>query len=227
MMNRSNRKNSGRSGKFTLVCAGVCLLIFQTFGGSAQTVIYTYGGGISPDNSSPPTFTDDGAGNQTLTFDGVQSSSGMFGVNVLSATSPDPTLTVNESIDNTSSFVWTEYILGVSMNQTFTINSAGVTAPSGWTAAITPPSGPVGGIYTGTIDYYMVAGGTPVAIYPAPNSTLYYGFQLTFNNSTYSVTESATPVPEPGSFSFLLVGGLLLGGRMFAKRRQAKVRARA
>lgn len=224
-MHRSNRKNSGRNGKFTLVCVGVCLLIFQTFGGSAQTVIYTYGGGISADNNNPPTFTDDGAGNQTLTFDGVQSGSGMFGADVLSATSPDPTLTVNESIDNTSSFIWTEYILSVSMNQNFSINSAGVTAPSGWTAAITAPSGPVSGIYTGTIDYYVVAGGTPVAIYPLPNSTLYYGFQLTFDSSTYSVTESVMPVPEPGTLSLLLVGGLLFSRQVIAGRRQRKLRA--
>jgi hypothetical protein len=37
------------------------------------------------------------------------------------------------------------------------------------------------------------------------------------------LTESVTPVPEPGVFSLLMSGGLLLGGWMIAKRWQAKL----
>ena len=82
----------------------------------------------------------------------------------LTDSTTDPTLTINNSINNTSSFAWTEYVVNVAMNQSFSINSAGVMAPGGWTANITQPGAPVSGIYTGTIDYL---GGTPVSIYPA------------------------------------------------------------
>jgi hypothetical protein len=135
-------------------------------------------------------------------------------------TPTDPTLTINSSIDNQSSFAWTAYVVNVAMNQAFSINSAGVVAPSGWTATIIQPSGPVNGVYTGTINY---EGGTPVAISPGLNSTLDYGYQVQFSGATqYSLTESANPVPEPGTLSFLLIGGLLLGAGAVAKRRQTR-----
>jgi hypothetical protein len=145
-----------------------------------------------------------------------------MGLTILTDTTTDPILTVNDSINNTSSFAWTEYIVSVVMNQTFSINSAGVIAPSGWTANITAPSGPdIHGNYTGTINY---SGGTPVAI----NGTLDFGYVIQFSGFTqYSLTESVNAVPEPTVFTLLISGGLLLGGLMVAKRRQAKLCVRA
>lgn len=160
---------------------------------------------------------DDG---QSVQIIGSQSSSGEMGLTILTDTATDPILTINSSIDNDSSFAWTEYIVNVGMNQTFDINSAGVIAPSGWTATITQPVGPVDGVYTGTIDY---VGGTPVAISPGPNSTFDYGYQIQFSGSTsYSLTESVNPVPEPGTPNVLLAGGLSLGVWMIAKRRHKR-----
>ncbi|HUA37002.1 MAG TPA: hypothetical protein VMA35_01230, partial [Candidatus Sulfopaludibacter sp.] len=188
----------------------------------AQTPIYSYGGGISGTSS----FTDDGNGNESLAFDGSQTGTGMLGLTVMMPPG-DPTLTINESVNNESSFVWTEYVLDVAMNQTFTISSAAVTAPPGWTETITQPTGPdINGNYNGMIDYALTAGGTPVAIYPALNSILYLGYQINFNSTTsYTVTETATPVPEPGAISLLLVAGLLLGGRMLFKGQRATIGA--
>lgn len=155
---------------------------------------------------------------QSVGLSGYQSSYGSIGLTIMTDTPSDPTLTVNNSIDNETSFAWTEYIVSVAMNQSFSINSAGVVAPAGWTATITQPGAPVSGIYTGTIDYL---GGTPVAIYPAANSILNYGYQVTFGGSTsYSLTESANPVPEPGMLGLSLVGGTLLGGWLVARRQR-------
>jgi hypothetical protein len=82
-------------------------------------------------------------GSQTATISGNQwSSSAAMGLTILTDTPNDPILTINNVINNTSSFVWTEYIVTVAMNQTFSINSPGVIAPGGWTANITAPSGP-------------------------------------------------------------------------------------
>lgn len=173
---------------------------------------WNYGGGLY---CYAPVFNSTA---QSVGLTGNQSSYGSIGLSITTDTTTDPTLTVNNSINNDSTFVWTEYVVNVAMNQSFSINSAGVVAPAGWTANITQPGGPVGGSYIGTIDYM---GGTPVAIYPGTDSTLNYGYQVTFSGSTsYSLTESATPVPEPNLPGLLMVGGGLVGGRMAIKRRK-------
>lgn len=216
MLDKYNPKNSGGIARFALVCLGVGLLVFQAVRVSAQ--VYTFGGGI--DGSAQ--FTDDGSGNQSFTFTGSQTDYGTIGLGVGMAP-PDPTLTINESINNSSSFVWTGYMLNVAMNTTFSIDSAAVSAPPGWSENITQPTGPDGsGNYNGIIEFFVTAGGTPVAIYPAANSTLNLGYQLTFTTAgSFSLMLSGTPVPEPGAFGILLIGGLLLGGRMLVKRGSA------
>jgi len=160
---------------------------------------------------------------QSVEVDGNQwSSSGTMGLTIMTDTTTDPILTIDNSINNTSSFAWTEYIVAVGMNQIFSINSASVSTPSGWTANITAPSGPdINGNYTGTIDY---VGGPSVAV----NGTLDFGYVVQFTGATqYSLTESVTAVPEPGALSLLMAGGLLVGGWAGAKRRQAKLQVMA
>ena len=84
-------------------------------------------------------------------------------VTIVTDTTTDPTLTINNSINNTSSFAWTEYVVNVAMNQSFSIDSAGVIAPVrlDGQSSLRQPGLTVSGNYTGTIDYL---GGTPVAI---------------------------------------------------------------
>lgn len=160
---------------------------------------------------------------QTVNLSGSQrSSSGTMGTTLTADSTTDPILTIDNSINNTSSFAWTEYIVTVSMNQSFSINSASVTVPGDWLATITAPSGPdISGNFTGSIDY---KGGTPVAI----NGTLDFGYVVQFTGATqYSLTESVQAVPEPGAFSLVMAGGLLLGGWTVAKRRQTKACVKA
>jgi len=208
--------------KILLIVSASFLGLFISHATVTSIPTWGYSGGFY---CYSPALTTDGTGAQSVGVSGWQSSFGAMNLGIQTDTATDPTLTINSSIDNESSFAWTAYIVNVAMSQTFTINSAGVVAPSGWTAIITQPSGPVGGVYTGTIDY---VGGTPVAIYPGLNSTLDYGYQVQFSGATqYSLTESANPVPEPGALSFLLVGGLLLGAGAVARRRHAQLRVRA
>lgn len=160
-----------------------------------------------------------------IAIDGHQSGAGQMGGTITTSDPLDPTLTIANTIDNDSSFAWTGYIVNVSMGTSFIILSANVTAPPGWTASITQPGAPVAGIYTGTINYL---GGTPVAIAPAANSELDFTYQVAFSGSTsYSLTESVTPVPEPATLSLLALGGLLLGGKAAARRRHSKWRTAA
>src|SRR5579862_2841127 len=75
---------------------------------------------------------------QTVSWTGSQnSSSGDMSVWLNASSTTDPILTIGNSINNTSSFAWTQYIVSVAMNQTFSINSASVTVPAGWSAIIT------------------------------------------------------------------------------------------
>jgi hypothetical protein len=201
--------------KILLIASASFLGLCVTQASITSVPSWNYSGGVY---CYAPVFT---AADQSVDLTGHQSSFGAMGLTILADTPADPTLTINNSINNTSSFAWTEYIVNVAMNQTFTINSAGVVAPGGWTATITQPGAPVAGIYTGTIDYL---GGTPVSIYPLLNSTLDFGYQVTFSGATsYSLTESVNAVPEPGAWSFLLAGGLLMGAWSLAGRRQTRL----
>jgi len=201
--------------KTLLLIAPATLLIWSISHASVTSIpTWNYSGGLYC--YGPVLTTDSNTGDQSVALNGRQSSFGTMDLTLLTDTVSDPTLTINNSINNTSSFAWTAYIVNVAMNQSFTINSAGVVAPSGWSASITQPIGPVSGVYTGTIDY---TGGTPVAIYPALDSTLDFGYQVTFSGATqYSLTESANPVPEPGAFSLLMIAGLIFGGWKLAER---------
>ena len=201
--------------KMLLLIAPATFLIWSISSASITGIpTWSYGGGLYC--GGPVLTTDSNTGAQSVALNGNQWSFGAMELTITTDTANDPTLTINNSINNTSSFAWTAYVVSVAMNQSFSINSAGVVAPSGWTASIAQPSGLVSGVYTGMIDY---TGGTPVAIYPALNSTLDFGYQVTFSGATqYSLAESANPVPEPGVFSLLMIAGLWFGGWKVAKR---------
>lgn len=205
------------SMKINLLAVSLCFFGWSVSRATVTSVpTWSYGGGFYC--YAPVLSTDSGTGAQSLGINGTQSGLGSLGLSILTDTAYDPTLTINESINNESSFTWTGYNLSISMNQSFSIGSAGVSAPAGWTATITAPSGPVAGIYTGTIDF---VGGTAVGIFPGPNSTLDFGYQVTFSGATqYTLTESANPVPEPGAFNLLIAGGLLFCGWTVTLRRK-------
>jgi hypothetical protein len=141
------------------------------------------------------------------------SAPGSIDFSVTTDTPTDPTLTLGNSIVNDTGFIWTGYEVQVTMAQTFTLSAASVTVPPDWTlGSITQPGAPVAGIYTGDI---IFAAGTPIQ----PGSPLDFSYQLSFTGSV-QFTETLTPTPEPGTAS-LLIGGLLLGGWVSRKRRQA------
>jgi hypothetical protein len=142
-----------------------------------------------------------------------QNAKGKIWGNILTDTAEDPTLTLQNTIDNQTAFSWTAYHVDVSMNNPFAIASPSV-LNSGWTFGA--PVQPVwnGSAYVGQIDFYA---GTPVAI----GQILSFSYQIVFSGATsFNFTESLTPVPEPGVLSLLLGGGLLLAGSRTVSRRQ-------
>ena len=166
---------------------------------------------------SQPLLQSDASG-QSAAMSGSQwLNSGSMEINIAANSTIDPILSIGNSINNTSSFAWSEYIVTLSMNQSFSINSANVTVPSDWTASITAPTGPdISGNYIGTIDYLA---GTPVAV----NGTLNFNYVVQFTGSlSYTLTENVQAVPEPGLNS-LMAGGLLMGISLIVIRRRPAV----
>ncbi len=116
-------------------------------------------------------------------------------------TALDPTIHIYNSIVNHTGFTWTDYHVNVTLSRDFTLTHADVTAPSGWSSAITAPV-QVGNDWVGKIDFLA---GTPV-----PNlGTLTFDYQFHFNGNTfYTFSQELLPTPEPGA-SLLLGCGLV------------------
>src|SRR4051812_31545461 len=68
----------------------------------------------------------------------------------LFADSPlDPTLTLNNTLDNDSAFSWTGFHVEVTMDRIFTLSAAAVNVPGNWSATISQQPSLVGGLYSG------------------------------------------------------------------------------
>lgn len=127
----------------------------------------------------------------------------------------DPTLTINDQINNVSGIDWSGFVLDVYMGSTFSLSlpSSPVANPLGWSGSIDiTPYEISSGMWMGEITF---TGGTPVSADPSsPNNILNFSYQISFAGSTsYSFTEQLTviPVPEPSSASLVGFGGVLSG----------------
>jgi len=148
-----------------------------------------------------------------------------MGGTILTSSAIDPTLTINDQINNSSGVAWSGFVLDVFMSTTFSIalSASPVANPSGWTGDITiaPHFDAGSGQFMSQI---VFSGGTPVSPNASdPSNLLNFTYQVSFSGSTsYSFTEQATavPVPEPGAWGLWTIGSLLLGFRA-CKRRPA------
>lgn len=123
-------------------------------------------------------------------------------------TETDPIVWLVQSVDNATTFAWTDYHIAIGMDKPFSI--IGVVAPPDWTWIITAPAAgqPLPGHpspgtgWVGMVDFYA---GSPIAIGSSGN----FGLVLQFDGSVQFCTEQY-PTPEPATLALLLCGGLFL-----------------
>lgn len=124
----------------------------------------------------------------------------------------DPTLTRGNDVVNDTGFAWSGYSVVVTMNQPFTISGVNVDVPTGggWSDTITPAA-LSGSLYVGHINFVLPQ--------INPGDELNFTYKVSFEGSLhYTITEDYAPVPEPGTLSLALLGGLAFGGVRLAQR---------
>lgn len=138
-------------------------------------------------------------------------------------TTDDPTLTITSAVDNDTFFAWTAYHVNIYMSQNFSIVLGSVSVDNvvsnvdigDWTSQLTSQPQSTGTNYMGQLVFYS---GTPLA----PGDELDFSYAIQFTGSThYSFTQEMIPVPEPGTFSLLLVGALVLARLTLLRRRHS------
>jgi len=149
---------------------------------------------------------------------GIQYAAGQVAGSVQTDTVLDPTLLRGNYMNNDTGQSWGGYSDVLTMQVPFTIGSVNISAPGDWSYTVIVPT-LVGGQYQGSIQF---SGGTAIGA----GGELDFSYTLTFGGSMqYNINEQLTPtiVPEPGTMSLLLLGGLAVAG--FAQcRRSAAAR---
>jgi hypothetical protein len=144
-------------------------------------------------------------------MDSTQSGPGGIWGMIYTSSAQDPTLTLQNTINNDTGFDWTGYHVDVFMNQSFVISSPSV-LNFGWTGSITAQPTWNGAQYEGQIDF---TGGTPVGA----QQILSFSYAITFSGATsFTFSQTLSPVPEPGTSSLLLGGAFLLGGLAWIRK---------
>ena len=153
-------------------------------------------------------------------MDSTQSGPGGIWGRIYTDSAEDPTLTLQNAINNDTDFSWTGYHVDVSMDQSFTITSPTV-LNAGWTGSITAQPTWNGSQYVGELDF---TGGTPVTV----GQILSFSYQITFSGSTsFTFSQTLSPVPEPNPAGLLMSGGLVLGGLAFTRKFRSKTQTSA
>lgn len=127
---------------------------------------------------------------------------------IITDTETDPTLTLNNEINNDTGIAWNDYHVTVTMDKSFSFSDVSV-GNTGWTGSDIAPTNN-GVVWIGYINYFA---GDVVP----DGGTLDFSYAISFTGSV-SFQEALMPstVPEPGTFALMICG---LGGLLFMRRR--------
>ena len=138
-------------------------------------------------------------------------------LNIYTDGADDPTLKNDNSIENDTSFAWTEFTVNLTMAVQFTLTNVDVSVPGSWSVVSFDQTAN----YTGSNYLATVVYNTGPAIPNDGTSTIDFGYWVKFSGSpSYVLTQEMIPVPEPSTLVLLAFGGLFLA--RFASRRSRK-----
>lgn len=133
---------------------------------------------------------------------------------ILTDTEDDPTLTLNNVIDNDTGFAWAGYLVNVYMNKPFTIPTTPTLAgPAGW--SLTSYNAVAWNTGTNYMASILYNGAPPI---PDVTGQIDFTYKVSFAGSVQFCSEFVPiAVPEPSALS-LVFGGLLLAARRISRR---------
>lgn len=119
-------------------------------------------------------------------------------------TEEDPTVWLMQTVENETTFVWTDYHITIGMTKPFTIDAA--LAPVGWTwvpSPVVPGPIPNGGGpgYIGSVDFYSSGPAYDIPI----GSSGDFGVKFSFIGTVEFCTHQY-PTPEPATMALLGFG---------------------
>ncbi|MGA3065580.1 MAG: PEP-CTERM sorting domain-containing protein [Tepidisphaeraceae bacterium] len=170
-------------------------------------------------NSDIPTpysaLTNDGGGDYSATITGTQLAPGTIAGTFQNDS--DPTLNIEDSLNNSTGFAWSQYEVDVLLNNTFSLTSPAVITPaSGWNVS---SGGTFYNVYSDEYeDVLTFTGAPPIAV----SQILDFSYTLSFSaTGSFSFDQVFTPtsVPEPTACSLLILGGF----GMLARRRSRRI----
>jgi hypothetical protein len=138
-------------------------------------------------------------------------------LNVLTTSPEDPTLKISNSIENDSTFAWTQFTVNLYMAVQFTVTNTTLSGPAGWSLA--GPSTQTATFNGTQWEATVLYQGSP-AIQNDNVSTIDFGYWVKFNGQpSYAITQEMIPVPEPATYAMVALGAIaLLGSRRLRRR---------